>query len=93
MNQQTKNEEKFPWWMPNFLRPYEQSGSNYLVRCSCGRALWLLSSPKVRKHHVGHEMTPLVHGGSVWEFIKMKMGWLDNRTLSEWFQDFAEGRN
>lgn len=85
-----KSREKIPWWFPKFLQPHEQSGDNYIVRCSCGRAMWLLSSSKVRRHHTGHEMRPLLKGASMWEFFKMKVGWLDRRTFGEWLQDRIE---
>ncbi len=77
--------------MLGWLRPHESTAENdTLVRCSCGRAMWLKSSPaKVKKHHLGHRMEVL-HRGSILEFSKMKLGLLRRRTLGEWFLDVME---
>ena len=45
---------------------------------------------KVRRHHLGHKMTPLEHG-TMFEFVKMKTGLLNRRTFSEWYKDLIMG--
>jgi hypothetical protein len=85
--------KKWPWWL-SFLKPHTGSVTkDYIVRCECGRAMWLKSSQAVRRHHVGgsHQQVP-IQDGSVWEFIKMKTGLLRLRTLDECFRDLMQGR-
>lgn len=79
-------------YMLRFLKPHDASiEDDYVVRCSCGRAMWLLGSNEdVRKHHAGHKMSPC-REGSMWEFFKMKTGLLKRRTFNEWFRDQIEG--
>ena len=86
--------EKWPKAL-NFLKPLgpvltEQGVRNYIVKCECGRVRWLICAPHIRRHHEGHESKPCIKA-SMWTFIKAKNGWLDNRTLSEWFADFIAG--
>ena len=88
-----KEEEKknYPWWI-SWIKPHQGSTKNdYIVKCSCGRVMWLHSPNKVRRHHIGCSQTPIVEG-TLWEFFKMKTGLLRCRTLSECFKDFMEGK-
>jgi hypothetical protein len=68
--------------------------NDYIVRCACGRAMWLRRSPqRVRRHHIGiaHRTSPL-ETGTVWEWFKMVTGLLEKRTLREWFIDWTNER-
>ena len=77
--------------MFDFLKPVDpKETGDFVVRCSCGRAMWLKAPDKVRRHHLGHKMTPLEHG-TMFEFIKMKTGLLNRRTFSEWYKDLIMG--
>ena len=77
--------------MLGWLLPHKGGKENVLVvRCSCGRAMWLQGAPKkVKAHHFGHHMKVVEHG-SLWEFFKMKTGLLNRRTLSECFKDYLQ---
>ena len=73
--------------MFKFLKPVDpKETGDFVVRCSCGRAMWLRSDEKVRRHHKGCRMSPLEHG-SLWEFFKLKTGLIRNRTFSEYMCD------
>jgi hypothetical protein len=79
--------QRWPWWLRWIAPVYTADSRNKLVRCSCGRALWLLSAPQVRRHHHGHRMT-IIQDGTFWEFIQLKTGLLDCRNFSELFRDY-----
>ena len=66
------------WLAPNKL---EESG-RMLVRCSCGRVMWLDAPQEVRGEHDGHHLRPCSKA-SLWVFVKMKLGWLDRLTWAE----------
>jgi|TARA_R100001530_G_C4199841_1_gene124474 hypothetical protein len=80
--------------MFGLLKPYDgRNTKDKLVRCSCGRVLWLTSSSKViMRHHEGHQFKVL-ETGTMWEFFKMKTGLIRNRTLSEWLRDLMDRRD
>lgn len=85
--------KRWPWWLA-WIRPHAGSKkTDYIVRCTCGRVMWLHSSSAIKKHHMGpqhkHEV---IESGSIIEFIKMKTGLLKYRTLGEVFKDFMEGK-
>lgn len=83
MNESSGN--RWPWWA-RWLEPHRGSvKSRLLVRCSCGRLMWLDSSQEVLRLHVGHRMEA-AQKGSMWEFAKMKLGWLDRLTVRERLQ-------
>ena len=84
--------KKWPWWLA-WIRPHHGSVSDdYIVRCSCGRVMWLHSSEKIKKHHMGcrHE---IIVNGSMWDFFKMKTGLLRCRTITECFKDIMGGKS
>lgn len=66
------------WLAPNDPK---KSGRT-LVRCACGRVMWLDASQEVRECHRGHQMRTCVEA-SLWVFVKMKLGWLDRLTWAE----------
>lgn len=85
-----ENEKKWSWWLA-WIKPHQGSTRNdYLVKCSCGRVMWLHSPMKIRRHHIGCKQE-VIADGTMWEFFKMKTGLLRFRTLSECFKDFMEG--
>ena len=78
-------------WLYKILKPVDpEEVGNRLVRCSCGRAMWLKGDDKVKRHHIGHQMR-ILEQGSVFEFIKLKLGLLSRRTFGEWLRDKMEG--
>ena len=85
--------KRWPRWL-RWIEPHHEGlNGRTLVKCSCGRVMWDKGMPdKVRKHHQGHRME-LCQSASVWQFIKMKRGTLEKRTLSEWFLDVMEARS
>jgi len=79
-------------WIYNFLKPVDpKEVGNQLVRCSCGRVMWLKGHDKVKKHHIGHQMRTLEQG-SIFEFLKLKLGLISRRTFGEWLRDKMESR-
>ena len=62
-----------------------------MVRCECGRLMWLKSEEKVMKHHDGHRRKIAVSLSLV-EFLKFKLDLLDNRTFGEWLADYMKKR-
>jgi hypothetical protein len=82
-----KDEKKWPWWLQP-IAPY--SGGRKLVKCSCGRVMWLDSPQIIRNHHLGHRIG-ICERSSMLDFIKMKLNLLDRRTVGECWQDFLEG--
>ena len=79
-----KEKKRWPWWMWP-ITPY--SGPRRLVECSCGRVMWLDALQTVRKHHQGHRSSVCEHA-SFTSFIKLKLGLMERRTVSELWQDF-----
>ena len=75
------------WFMPLDI----PEDGNYLLRCACGRILWMKSGSTIRKHHLGHKMK-VCETGSIVEFIKMKTGLINSRTFGEWFRDYIDAR-
>ena len=73
--------------MLGFLKPYD--GKRTLVKCPCGRVMWLDASQEIWKIHGGHSSVknPLVPclGGSLWGLLKVKYGDLDKLTWGERF--------
>ena len=82
-----RKEKKWPRWL-FFIKPHQGGvDGDYIVRCSCGRAMWLQASQKIRRHHTWcHQIVP-AQDGSMWEFFKMKTGLLRWRTMNEWLRD------
>jgi hypothetical protein len=80
--------------MFGWIRPHDgRDTKDKLVRCSCGRVMWLLSSSKdVMLHHVGHQ-SRVLETGTMWEFFKMKTGLIRYRNLSERLRDLMERRD
>jgi hypothetical protein len=80
--------------MFGWLRPYDgRKTKDKLVRCSCGRVMWLTSSSSnLMRHHSGHQFRVL-ETGTMWEFFKMKTGLIRCRTLSERLRDLMERRD
>jgi DNA-directed RNA polymerase subunit M/transcription elongation factor TFIIS len=65
---------------PSFFRrvfgPHDESMGR-IYRCQCG-ALYTeaaYSDAKFIRGHSGHRVTPAI-GGTFWEFLKIKMGWI-----------------
>ena len=81
-----KQKKPWPWWLRP-VSPYQ--GSRQLVQCECGRVMFLDSPGNVKRYHLGHRMSSRV-AGTKWDFIKMKLGWLDSITFSEWLQKYQE---
>ena len=75
---------RFIW---RVVGPYD--GPRKLVRCACGRVLWVDAVESVRKHHLGHQMVMCQDASFLW-FLKMKLGLLNWRTLGEWAADVRE---
>jgi hypothetical protein len=79
-------ERKFPWWL-RWLEPNDRALSGrVLLRCDCGRLLWMNSSQRIMRLHDGHYMR-IAMEGSAWEFLKLKLGWLDKLTVRERLQE------
>lgn len=75
--------KRWPWWL-RWITP--DASERKIIRCSCGRVMWLDAPDKVRKHHSGHRMDR-TDSASMWSFIKMKLNLLDCRTATEWGKD------
>lgn len=80
--------------MFGWLRPHDgRDTKDKLVRCSCNRIMWLLSSDNnIKRHHIGHQFK-VVETGTMWEFFKMRTGLIRYRTLSERLKDLMERRD
>lgn len=50
-----------------------KSEDRLLIRCYCGGLFWGDSPQDVKQKHTGHRCMPAT-GGSVFEFIKLKLG-------------------
>ncbi len=80
---------RWSWWL-RWLEPHRaEDRKKLLFQCACGRIMWSNAPQHVRKHHLGHRMI-LCQQASVWNFVKMKLGLLNCRTLSEWLTDRME---
>jgi hypothetical protein len=53
--------------------PYD--ASRRLFRCKCGDLFWEDSPQDIQARHGGHRIEYAV-GGSFWEWIKIKAGWI-----------------
>ena len=62
-----------PWWKRIFA-PYEETNGRKLMRCfQCTTLMW--SNGEEIKKHGGHKVV-LAIGGSFWEFLRVKLGWI-----------------
>jgi len=76
--------------MFGFLKPFEPKKSgDYLVRCSCGRVMWLRAPDKIKRHHMGHQLKVLEYG-TFWEFLSAKLGLVNKRNFNEFTKDWYE---
>jgi hypothetical protein len=80
--------KRWPWWL-RWIAPHTDP-SQRLIRCSCGRIMWLKSPDKITSHHMGHEMRPCTNA-NIWQFFRMKTGLINRRTWDEWSADYFDG--
>lgn len=76
--------QRWPWYLRWFM-PYV--GPRKLIKCPCGRVMWLDAPQSLKAMHEGHSNSgnPLrecTHT-SLWVFIKVKLGLLDRLTWGE----------
>ncbi len=63
---------KFKSW----FKPHDPIvSSRRLYRCQCNALFWSDSPSEVKQKHVGHKHT-MAMNATLWEFFKMKMGWI-----------------
>lgn len=80
-----KEGRRWPVWL-RWLEPHRaEDRKKFLFRCSCGRLLWQDAPQEILRQHLGHRMSPAT-SGSMWEFFKMKVGWLNKLTVRERLQ-------
>jgi len=64
-------------------RADEKSGtSRRLMRCQCGRLFWSDAPQEILRAHLGHHFW-LAQQGSLWEWLKIKLGLLNIPTRWE----------
>ena len=69
-----------------WLEPHRaEQSEKKLYRCSCGRLMWSDVPQEISRLHLGHQLR-MATDGSMWEFAKMKLGWLNRPTLKERLQ-------
>jgi len=79
-------------WIYKLIKPVDpKEAGDYLVRCDCGRMMWLRAPDKIRRHHAGHKIKVMEHG-SFMDFFRLKLGFINRRTIGEYLKDKMEGR-
>lgn len=77
--------KRWPRWL-RWIEPHRaESRERMLLRCSCGRLYWMDAPKELLSLHLGHKAV-LATNGSVWEFVKMKLGRLNKLTVRERLQ-------
>ena len=61
-------------YLKQWLKPND-CNSRRLYRCDCGDLFWNDSPQKIKNKHVGHRVKLCING-TMWEFFKLKMGWI-----------------
>ena len=74
--------KRWPWWL-HWLEPHHaEDRKRFLVRCQCGRVMWINAPQRIKKLHAGHLCRPCLES-SLWNFVKMKLWLLDRLTWRE----------
>ena len=53
--------------------------------------MWLKAPDKIKRHHAGHKIKVMEHG-SFMDFFRLKLGFVNRRTIGEYLKDKMEGR-
>ena len=80
-------------WIYKLLKPVDPSeAGDYLVRCDCGRMMWLRAPDQIRRHHAGHKIKVMEHG-RIMACFSLKRGFVNRRTIGEELKDKMGGRS